>query len=62
MISLPGRAAVSRAYIRLGAAWRLRNATQVSNEAPNARFKTDALIGDDPFPAGRVVLDWDVYV
>jgi len=54
-------AAVSRAYSRLGAAWRLRNAAQVSNEAPKTRFKIDALIGDGPFPAGRVVHDWDVY-
>jgi hypothetical protein len=61
MISLPARAAVSRAYSRLGAAWRLHNAAKVSNEAPKARFKIDALIGDDPFPVGRVVLDWDVY-
>jgi hypothetical protein len=40
--------------------WRLRNAAQVSNEAPKTRFKIDALIGDDPFPAGRMVLDWGV--
>ncbi len=61
MTSLPARAAVSRASSRLGAAWPLRNAAQVSPKAPKARFMIDALIDGDPFPAGRVVLGWDVY-
>ncbi len=47
--------------VELGAVWQLRNAAQVSNEAPRTRFKIDALTGDDPFPVGRVVLDSDVY-
>ena len=61
MTSLPARAAVSRAWSRLGAAWPLRNAAQVLPKAPKARFMIDALIDGDPFPAGRVVLGWDVY-
>ena len=44
--------------LELGAAWQLRNTAQVSNEAPNTRFKIDELTGDGPYPAGRVVLDW----
>ena len=44
--------------VEFGAAWQLRNTAQVSNEAPNTRFKIDDLTGDGPFPAGRVVLDW----
>ena len=44
--------------VELGAAWQLRNTAQVSNEAPNTRFKIDELTGDGPYPAGRVVLDW----
>jgi hypothetical protein len=47
--------------VELGAAWQLRNAAQVSNEAPKTRFKIDALTDDGPFPAGRVVLDSELY-
>jgi len=44
--------------VELGAAWQLRNTAQVSNEAPNTRFKIDELTGNGPYAAGRVVLDW----
>jgi hypothetical protein len=62
---LPGIAAAEdRAFeapaltLELGAAWQLRNTAQVSNEAPNTRFKIDEIAGESPYPAGRLVLDW----
>ena len=62
---LPGvSVAADRAFeapaltVEVGAAWQLRNTAQVSNEAPNTRFKIDEITGEGPYPAGRLVLDW----
>jgi hypothetical protein len=44
--------------LELGATWQLRNTVQIPNEPPNTRFQLDALTGEGPYPAGRVMLDW----